>query len=98
MDINQLFSLDGRVALVTGSRAGLGRAIAVGLASAGAEVVLHGHHDDLEETEAEIAAAGGTSRKWVADLSATGALGAEIDDLLARFRWLVGKVTADRNP
>ena len=55
----ELFSLSGKVALVTGSRAGLGRAMATGLAKAGAEVVLHGHHDDLDETEAEIAQAGG---------------------------------------
>ncbi len=59
MDTSNLFSLSGKVALVTGTRAGLGRAIAVGLASAGADVVLNGHHDDLEETEALVAAAGG---------------------------------------
>jgi len=63
----ELFSLSGKVALVTGSRAGMGRAMAVGLAQAGAEVVLHGHHDDLGETAARIAAAGGKSRQWVAD-------------------------------
>ena len=79
----ELFSLSGKVALVTGSRAGMGRAMAVGLAQAGAEVVLHGHHDDLGETAARIAAAGGKSRQWVADLLETGALGARIDDLLA---------------
>ncbi len=36
------FDLSGRVALVTGSSRGLGLAIARGLASAGARVVLHG--------------------------------------------------------
>ena len=68
--LTELFSLSGKVALVTGSRAGLGRAIATGLAQAGAEVVLHGHHDDLGETAAEIARAGGKSRRWIADLLA----------------------------
>jgi 2-dehydro-3-deoxy-D-gluconate 5-dehydrogenase len=82
----ELFSLSGKVALVTGSRAGLGRAIATGLAQAGAEVVLHGHHDDLGETEAQIARAGGKSRLWVADLLEIGELGARIDDLLAQTR------------
>ncbi|MDI7862027.1 SDR family oxidoreductase [Rhizobiaceae bacterium n13] len=37
-----LFSLEGRTALVTGSSRGLGRAIATGLAEAGARVVLNG--------------------------------------------------------
>jgi 2-deoxy-D-gluconate 3-dehydrogenase len=82
----ELFSLSGKVALVTGSRAGLGRAMAVGLAEAGAEVVLHGHHDDLDETEARVAEAGGKSRRWVADLLRTDELGARIDDLLAGTR------------
>ena len=81
-----LFSLSGKVALVTGSRAGLGRAMAAGLAQAGAEVVLHGHHDDLGETEAQIAAAGGKTRRWIADLSQTSALGARIGGLLAQTR------------
>ncbi len=82
----ELFSLSGKVALVTGSRAGLGRAMAAGLARAGAEVVLHGHHDDLGETEAEVERAGGKSRRWIADLLAIDALGARIDDLLAQTR------------
>ena len=82
----ELFSLSGKVALVTGSRAGLGRAMATGLAQAGAEVVLHGHHDDLGETEAEIAQAGGKSRRWIADLAQVDALGPRIDDLLAQAR------------
>jgi 2-dehydro-3-deoxy-D-gluconate 5-dehydrogenase len=84
--LTKLFSLSGTVALVTGSRAGLGRAMATGLARAGAEVVLHGHHDDLGETETEIAEAGGKSRRWIADLLEIDALGARIDDLLAQTR------------
>jgi 2-deoxy-D-gluconate 3-dehydrogenase len=82
----ELFSLSGKVALVTGSRAGLGRAMATGLAQAGAEVVLHGHHDDLGETQAQIAQAGGKSRRWIADLLQIDDLGARIDDLLAQTR------------
>ena len=38
----QLFDLAGRTALVTGSSRGLGRAMAAGLAEAGAAVVLNG--------------------------------------------------------
>ena len=37
-----LFKLDGRVALVTGSSGGIGEALARGLAAAGATVVING--------------------------------------------------------
>ncbi|WP_298916421.1 SDR family oxidoreductase [uncultured Algimonas sp.] len=41
------FSLHDRVAVVTGSSSGIGRAIALGLANAGAHVVLHGRDKAL---------------------------------------------------
>jgi 2-dehydro-3-deoxy-D-gluconate 5-dehydrogenase len=39
MSISHLFSLTGRVALVTGSNRGIGQAMAVGLAEAGADII-----------------------------------------------------------
>ena len=40
MDIKELFSVEGRIALVTGGSSGIGRHIATGLAAAGAKVYI----------------------------------------------------------
>jgi len=44
------FRLDGRVALVTGASAGLGQAMAIALAEAGAQVVCHGNSRSPQTT------------------------------------------------
>lgn len=55
----QLFDLSGRTALVTGASRGLGRAMAEGLAEAGAAVVLNGADGDrLAKAASELRAAG----------------------------------------
>ena len=41
MRLETIFGLSGRTALVTGSSRGIGAAIAMGLAGAGARVVVH---------------------------------------------------------
>jgi 2-dehydro-3-deoxy-D-gluconate 5-dehydrogenase len=64
-----MFDLSGSTALVTGARTGIGRGIATGLARAGADLVLHGHHDDLDDVEDEVRATGRDARRWVLDLS-----------------------------
>jgi NAD(P)-dependent dehydrogenase (short-subunit alcohol dehydrogenase family) len=54
-----LFDLTGQVALVTGASKGLGRAMAIGLARAGADLALCARsRDGLEETRAAVAAHG----------------------------------------
>jgi 2-deoxy-D-gluconate 3-dehydrogenase len=80
------FSLTGRTALVTGARSGIGRAIAVGLARAGADLILHGHRDDLDETERQVKLLGGEARKLVLDLSDPAAIGPALEPVLSRVR------------
>jgi 2-deoxy-D-gluconate 3-dehydrogenase len=64
------FSLKGKNALVTGSRTGLGAAMAIGLAEAGANVVVHGSKETgMDQVCAAIHAAGAKAVPAVADLA-----------------------------
>ena len=59
MGIMDKFRLDGEVAVVTGAGKGIGRAIAMGLAEAGADVALASRtQTDLEDVAEEIRALG----------------------------------------
>lgn len=62
------FSLSGRRALVTGANTGIGQAIALGLAQAGAQVICAGRRA-CDDTVAQITGAGGDARSVLVDFS-----------------------------
>ncbi|MBV9931457.1 MAG: 2-dehydro-3-deoxy-D-gluconate 5-dehydrogenase KduD [Alphaproteobacteria bacterium] len=78
------FDLTGRVALVTGANTGIGRAIAVALAEAGADVALVGR-SPADETAAAVAAAGRRSIQVRADLATIAPVQDVVDRTLAEL-------------
>ncbi|MEM9522896.1 MAG: 2-dehydro-3-deoxy-D-gluconate 5-dehydrogenase KduD [Pseudomonadota bacterium] len=66
--MNGAFRLDGKRALVTGANTGIGQAIAIGLAEAGARVIAAGR-SSCEETVGSIRDAGGSGDAMALDLS-----------------------------
>ncbi|WMS45002.1 SDR family oxidoreductase [Acuticoccus sp. MNP-M23] len=82
--ITNRFSLAGRVALVTGASRGIGQALAVGLAEAGADIVAVARSQDgLERTAEAVTAAGRTCVSKAADLAAPGGIDRLFADLAA---------------
>ncbi len=80
----QNFSVQHRTALITGASRGLGRAIAFGLAEAGAELILAARDvETLERTAAEVRATGASVRTIAFDLADLDAVQAAINQLLA---------------
>ncbi len=66
---NELFDLSGRVALVTGASKGLGKAFAVALASAGADIALHARNiDDLKAVKSLIETRGRRAEIFYTDV------------------------------
>ena len=83
-EFNQTDPVDlaGMTAVVTGSSAGIGKAIAENLASKGAAVLIHGNtrRTEAENTADTIRRSGGESTAVMADLSVP----SQADDLVAR--------------
>src|SRR5581483_10778506 len=85
-DVNspELFNLAGRVAVVMGGTSGIGRAIAVGLAQAGADVVAAGRREALVGAVAgEIEKAGRKTIRQTVDASARASVDALRDAVIA---------------
>lgn len=81
-----LFDLSGRVAVVAGGTTGLGYAIALGLANAGADVVASSRRlDQVEKAAGEIEALGRRSLRVTSDVRDRASLQALHDAVLAAF-------------
>ena len=87
--LDRLFGLGGRIALVTGSSGGIGKALAKGLAEAGAAVVVNGRTArSVEAVVAEITLAGGRADGAVFDVTDSEAVRAGV----ARIEAEVGPI------
>ena len=79
-----MLDLSGRVAIVTGASRGIGRAVAVLLASRGAHVVASARGDHAEATMAAIQGAGGRADAASLDVTDTRAVEAMVGGALER--------------
>jgi len=85
----QLLSLAGKVAVVTGGTSGIGRALSLGLADAGADVVATARRQQqVDETATEIEARGHNTLRLASDVCDRGSL----EQLLAATLKSFGKV------
>jgi NAD(P)-dependent dehydrogenase (short-subunit alcohol dehydrogenase family) len=80
------FSLEGKVAVVTGGSRGIGRAIALGLAQAGADVVVTSRKlPDLEEVAAEIRKLGRKAMPIAAHIGKMDNIKVLVDSVMKEF-------------
>lgn len=98
MNIAELFSLEGRVALVTGGSRGIGKMIAQGFIAQGAKVYISSRKADAcEATAAELSAGGGQCIPLPQDISTVAgckALAEQITALEPRLDILVNNAGA----
>ncbi|MFJ4487119.1 SDR family NAD(P)-dependent oxidoreductase [Streptomyces longwoodensis] len=84
--LSDLFSLDGRVALVTGGSSGIGRAVAEALARAGARVVIVARREaELAQTVGELEALGARAAWVSADLGTRAGVRAAAEEAVGAF-------------
>ena len=85
--MNKMFDLTGKVALVTGGGGGIGHALALGLADAGADVAVTSRKlEHLEKVVKDIEAKGRKSMAVSADVAQEKSVGAMVDAVLKKFK------------
>jgi len=81
-----VISLEGKTAVVTGGTSGIGRALAIGLAGAGADVIASGRREQqLAETAAAIEALGRKTLRMTSDVCNRASLEALLDAVKQEF-------------
>lgn len=83
---SQLLSLAGKVAVVTGGTSGIGRALSIGLAEAGADVIATARRQQqVDETAAAIEAIGRKTLRLASDVCDRASLERVRDEAIERF-------------
>jgi len=85
VSVMRLFDLSGKAAIVTGGGRGLGAAMAVGLAEAGADIAIVTNTASAEETAAAVRAFGRKAIIIQADVSNRDALPGIVEQTIAAF-------------
>ena len=83
MYLDEMFSLKGKTALVTGAGRGIGQVVALGLARAGAKIVIFSR-TGADETVKLIEAGGGQAYSLIVDVTDEGQVNKGLDELLER--------------
>ena len=83
---SQLFSLAGKVAVITGGTSGIGRALSLGLAEAGADVIATARREQqVEDTALAIEALGRKTLRLTSDVCDRASLDRLLNATLATF-------------
>jgi len=80
-----LFSLEGKVALVTGGAGGIASGLARGFAAAGAKLMLADRNDSVTKRVGELCNAGADAAALVFDITDAAAVERALDETVSRF-------------